>query len=497
MYKVQTMDKQGSRIDETEILRILHMHNPWWESKQIPSSKALPFKRRDFHKLLEDLTNPKVTAIIGARRVGKTVLMYQLIDHIISSFGSEKAMYLSLDDPYLKIDVKMLERIFDLYARYILRKPFSNLTEPIYIFLDEIQTLEGWELILKRWFDLGYRLKFFVSGSSSVNILTGGAESLVGRMRLQIVFPMKFLETIRFHMASEDFERRFDRVNWELRAALKTAVKENDAATFYSSLRENANLLAGDIDRIRLFLQSYLLKGGYPEVVKTDDLNQAAENLKTYLNLTIYKDIVRTFKIREPVAFEELIAVLARECSQRLNYSKLARTLELKRHTLKSYIYFLKTAFLISESEYYSKSRAKRIRREKKVYVNDPGIRNVAVGMLNDYLLSNAAELGKVVEAIVVDHCRRLRFDLEPASEIQTFYWKNKGYETDIVIELFQRSIPIEVKYRDTIDREDLKGLLEFSEKRKTPFQLVITKEKLDLNTNIVFIPLWLFLLMC
>jgi len=298
-------------------------------------------------------------------------------------------------------------------------------------------------------------------------------------------------------MASEDFERRFDRVSWELRVALKTAVKENDAATFYSSLRENANLLAEDIDHIRLFLQSYLLKGGYPEVVKTDDLNQTAENLKTYLNLTIYKDIVRTFKIRDPVAFEELIAVLARECSQRVNYSELARTLELKRHTLKSYIYFLKTAFLISESEYYSKSRAKRIRREKKVYVNDPGIRNVAVGMLNDYLLSNAAELGKVVEAIVADHCRRLKFDLEPTSEIQTFYWKNKGYETDILIELYQKSIPIEVKYRDTIDRKDLKGMLEFSEKHKTPFQLVITKEKLDLNTHIIFVPLWLFLLMC
>jgi len=490
-------DARELERDETEILRVLHVHNPWWESGKVPSSKALPFKRRDFHKLLKELEKPQTTAIVGARRVGKTILMYQLIDHIVSNFGHEKAMYLSLDDPYLNIDVKLLGRVFDLYSKYILKQPFSDITECVYIFLDEIQTLDGWELVLKRWFDLGYKIKFFVSGSSSVNILSGGAESLVGRMRLQTVFPMKFLETICFHMKDEDFERRFDHVNWKLREALKVAIEKDDAGVLYSALRENANSLTGDMDHIMLFLQDYLLKGGYPEVVKIDDLDEAAENLKTYLNLTIYKDIVKTFKIRDPAAFEELIAVLARECCQRLNYSELARVLELKRHTLRSYIYFLKTTFLISESEYYSKSRAKRIRREKKVYINDAGVRNVAVGALSDYLLSSTAELGKVVEAVVADHCMRLMRDLEPASEKQLFYWKNKGHETDIVVELLRKPVPIEVKYRNSIDRKDLKGLLEFSKKHETPLQVVITRDKLDMNGNIVFIPLWLFLLMC
>jgi len=490
-------DSEKLRSAETEILRILYLHNPWWDSGQVPPSKALPFKRRDFYKLLEELKNPKISVIIGARRVGKTVLMYQLIDYVVSNFGSKRAMYISLDDPYLKVDVQLLGRILDLYSKYVLKQPFSDISEPVYIFLDEIQTLDGWELVLKRWFDLGYKMKFFVSGSSSVNILTGGAESLIGRMRLQIVFPLKFLETIRFHMAAEDFKRRFDKVNWRLREAFLKAVEKNDAVIFYSALVEHANSLAGDIDRVLLFLQDYLLKGGYPEVLKFDSLDVVAESLKTYLNLTIYKDIVRTFKIRDPIAFEELIALLARECGQRVNYSELARILGLKRHTLKAYIYFLKTAFLISESEYYSRSRAKRVRKEKKIYINDPGIRNVAAGTLNDYLLSNTTELGKIVEAVVADHCKRLKFDLEPTHEVQLFYWKNKGYETDIVFDLHQKPIPIEVKYRDTVDAKDLKGILEFSEVHKPPFQMLITKEKLDIKDNTILIPLWLFLLMC
>ncbi|RJS82995.1 ATP-binding protein [Candidatus Bathyarchaeota archaeon] len=133
----------------------------------------------------------------------------------------------------------------------------------------------------------------------------------------------------------------------------------------------------------------------------------------------------------------------------------------------------------------------------KKVYINDPGVRNVAVGALNEYLLGDTAELGKVIEAVVADHCRRLKFALEPTSEIQTFYWKNKQYETDIIIEMFQKPLPIEVKYRERIDKRDLRGLLEFSERNKPSIKIVVTRERLDQNDEIIFIPLRLFLMMC
>lgn len=492
-----TRTRSSAPVEETELLRILYVHNPWWTTGQVPAVKAPAFKRRDYQNLLEDLDSPKIVAVVGARRVGKTTLMYQLVQHVIVKAGPERAMYLSLDDPYLKITAESLKTIFDLYAKYVLKEPLSELKEPAYFFLDEVQSLKNWDLVLKRWFDLGYKAKFYVSGSSSVNILTGGAESLVGRLSPQIVLPMRFLETVRFQMREEDFERRFNHVNWELRKTLQKAVQDNDAEAFYSSLRESSNFLAKDIDRVILFLQQYLLKGGYPEVVAMEDLLLASETLRNYLNLTIYKDIVRTFKIRDPIAFEELISVLAKECCQRMNYSKLARTLGLRRKTLKAYLYYLKAAFLISESEYYSRSRMKRVRRERKIYINDPGIRNVAVGTLNEYLLRDPVELGRVAEGVVADHCKRLKFNLEPASEIQLFYWKNQGYEVDIAVELLRKPVPVEVKYRDVIEERDLKGLREFVESQNPPFSIAVTKDRLDLSGSIIFVPLWLFLLIC
>ncbi|MBS7619321.1 ATP-binding protein [Candidatus Bathyarchaeota archaeon] len=486
-----------TEVDETERLRILYVHNPWWTTGRVPEAKAQEFKRRDYYMLLKTLYRPEIVAVVGARRVGKTTLMYQLIDYVIGKVGPERAMYISLDDPYLKINADSLRTIFDLYAKNVLKEPFSEIKNSVYIFLDEVQSLVGWDQVLKRWFDLGYKAKFYVSGSSSVNILTGGAESLVGRLSPQIVMPMKFLETVRFHMKEEDFERRFNHVNWRLKDALLKAVEEGDVTIFYSSLRENANALAGDIDRIHLFLQSYLIKGGYPEIVSMEDLPRASETLRNYFNLTIYKDIVRTFKIRDPVAFEELISILARECCQRFNYSRLARTLDLRRETLKAYLFYLKTAFLICESEYYSRSLVKRSRREKKIYINDPGIRNVAVGAMNEYLLRNPAELGRVVEGVVADHCKRLKFNLEPSYELQLFYWKSQGCEVDIVMELLQKPVPVEVKYRDSFDEKDMKGLNMFNESHEPPLSLVVTKERLDLQGKTILIPLWLFLLLC
>jgi predicted AAA+ superfamily ATPase len=483
--------------EETELLRILYIHNPWWTTGRVPDAKAPAFKRRDYYGLVETLETPEITAVVGARRVGKTTLMYQLVEYIVGKVGPSRVMYISLDDPYLKITAESLKTIFELYGKYVLREPLSELRKPVYFLLDEVQSLKGWDLVLKRWLDLGYNVKFYVSGSSSVNILTGGAESLVGRLNPQIVFPMKFLETLRFHMKEEDFERRFNDVNWSLRRALEKAIRDGDAVSLYSSLRENSNFMAKDLDRIILYLQEYLLKGGYPEVVDTQDPLRASEILRNYLNLTIYKDIVRTFKIRDPEAFESLISVLAKECCQRLNYSELARALDLKRQTLKAYLYYLKTTFLVSESEYYTESRVKRARRERKVYINDPGMRNTAVGALNEYLLSNTLELGKVVEAVVTDHCRRLKLDLDPASGTQIFYWRNHGYEVDIVVELFQRPIPIEVKYRDAIAERDIRGLTEFDHSHKPPLSIVVTRQELTLSGSTIFVPLWLLLFIC
>jgi len=485
-----------SSLDDSEILRILYSQNPWWVQKPIPQVKLKEFKRRDYYKLQPQLDNDKIIALIGARRVGKTTLLYQVINKLLGRINPQNILLVNLDDPYLHVTLSNMDKILTVYSTNILKQSFDSLSEPVYMFLDEIQSLQDWQLVLKRWYDLGYKIKFIVSGSSSIGILEGTSESLVGRIRHQIVLPMKFLEYVRFKEQNQIGEL-VDSINARLRGALKNAVTQKDPGLFHNEADLAIKELTPYQDRIVALLQEYFIKGGYPENAGIDDLTTCGENLREYLQLTLYKDIMRVSEVRDPKALEKLFAIISRESSQRVNRTNLAKTLVIKRSTtLNTYIHLLKTAYLISESEFYSKSAAKQTRRETKMYVHDVGIRNVSASVFDDQVLTNPVEIGKIVETVAADHTKRLKFNLDSTVESAVFYWQD-NYEVDLVIELFQNPLPIEIKYKERVSLSDLQGLRKFDNEFHPPMMITVTKNQLEIHDKIVFVPIWLYLLMC
>ncbi len=484
-----------NNISDTEILKILYSHNPWWSNRPIPASKLKDFKRRDYYKIIQQLESDVILAMIGARRVGKTTLLYQLIEELLDRINSKNILFVNLDDPYLRISLENLDKIFTVYSTNILKKSFESSNETIYIILDEIQSLKNWQNALKRWFDLGYKIKFIVTGSSSTGILEGSSESLVGRIKHQIVLPMKFLEYMRFK-EQNDLEQLVDSANRRLRESLKNSVVQRNPSIFFDELDNSSKLLLPHESELHVYLQEYLIKGGYPQNVAIDDLVVCGDNLKQYLQLTLYKDIMKISQVREPKALEYLFLIIAKESSQIFNRTNVSQTLGVKRSTtLNTYINLLKTAYLVSEAEYYSKGAIKRARKETKAYVNDVGIRNVSASVFDEQVLVNGTELGKIVETVTADHTKRLKFNLEHLNA-DIFYWSD-GHEVDLVIELFQVPLPIEVKYRDNVNSNDLKGLKKFKERFDPPVMIVITKNQLELHEEKVYVPLWLYLLMC
>ncbi|SMH72230.1 ATP-binding protein [Candidatus Nitrosotalea okcheonensis] len=495
MTRKRTKITEKDLSSEPEILRILYQHNPWWMDKPIPDIKLKKFKQSDYFYLEQELENNKITAVIGARQVGKTTMLYQLIEKLLSNNKPQNVFFLSLDDQYLKITLQNLNKIFEIYALNIIKIPLDELKQRVYFFLDEIQTVQDWEIILKRWYDLGYKIKFIISGSSSMNILQGTSESLVGRIKPQTVLPMKFLEYIRLKEQNKLGELT-NATNLEMRRALKHSIIQNKAKPFYKACTVASKLFSPFKDKMMVYLNQYVIKGGYPEIAFIDNMALCAENLRNYLHLTLYKDIMRTGKIRDPVALENLVSILAKESSQIINHTNIAKNLDLKRETLNTYLYLLKTVYLISESEFYSKSRVKRIRKEKKVYVNDIGIRNMAASALDDQILTDSTEVGKMIETVIADHTKRLKFNLEQNYSPPLFYWREK-YEVDIILDLLQKPLPIEVKYREQIQESDLRGLNSFKENFKVPMSLVLTKDHLEMDGSTIFMPSWLYMIMC
>ena len=480
-------------MEELEILRVLNKYNPWWSNKEIPPSKISEFKRGDFHIVKGMLSKREIISVIGPRRVGKTILIHQLIyDLLQSGISPSRILYLSVDEFELKKGGAEIKDVFEVYSKYIAKKPLDSLQEIHYLFLDEIQEIPSWEKILKNWYDLGYNLKFIISGSSSIWIHKGTEESLLGRIKTTVMMPLKFSEVLRYRgIIPEDFCKTIN----SIKEAFIRAAEDNKPDRLIKELEKFMGDMILIKDKIMIELNRYIIVGGYPEFLEEKDYSKISESIRDKIKLIFFKDIIRYFKIRNPEVLEDLFKLLSKNSGGNFNIAKTAGLLDIQRPTLKDYLKYLTKAYLIKNSEFYSMSRKTRIRKQEKIYVLDPGIRNAIIDYLDDTLLKDREELGTVIEGIIFDHLIRFKFNLEKGPEPEIFYWKNKK-EIDFVLAVKRKPVPIESKNRKNIKGDVYETIDEFTDENKSPFGIVITMDEFAVKGKIIEIPFWAFLVM-
>ena len=479
-------------MDELEIVKVLNRYNPWWDGRAISEGKTILFKRGDFYEISRNLNRKEIVSIVGPRRVGKTILIHQLIKELLDKgIDSKKILYLSVDEvEFVKGSVE-LKDVFEVYFKYIVKMPLNELSDTHYLFLDEIQELENWEKILKNWYDLGYKIKFIISGSSSIWISKGSEESLLGRIKTSVMMPLKFSEVLRYRgIISEEFQEEKKKIH----STLIKSIESKNAILLKGELEKFAGLMASKRDIIEIELNRYLISGGYPEFLDEKSYERIAESIRDKIKLIFFKDIVRYFRIRNSSVLEDLFKLLSKNSGNFFNIIKTAEILGIQRPTLKDYLKYLSKAYLIKNSEFYSGSRKTRIRKQNKIYVLDSGVRNGISDYLDESLLNDETELGMIVQGVVFDHLLRLKFNLEPGPETEIFYWNNKK-EIDFVMEIKRTGIPFEVKYRNKLPDSTIEEIEAFLNEKKSPFGFVITKNLFKLEGNVLRLPLWLFLL--
>ncbi|MBN2488675.1 MAG: ATP-binding protein [Methanosarcinaceae archaeon] len=471
-------------VEPDKILNLLYEYNPWWRGKEIQIPE---YRTKWFDSLVSELDDQKIEIIYGPRQVGKTVLMKQIVRHLIDNrnISPHNIMYLSMDHTSINLLCpEPIKDVVDVYSNYIKPSEF----ERAYIFLDEIQTIENWSSYLKQFYDLQYPVKFIVSGSSSTEIEKGGSESLVGRSRLRLMLQWKFADFVNFSLFRE--QRDGSLYNVPETAWFEDAVFKRNANTLFAAFEMyRETLLKNDID-LGKYIMEYLIKGGYPALADAD-YESARDMLMERFGLTIHKDIMRIFAIRNIKGLENIVLRCAMQSGQVTDYHGFAKSVGIKYDTFMAYLGYLMDVFLVSESRFYSKSDS-TFKKGKKLYLRDHPTRNVLIGLLNRRLFEFGEEIGKTVETVVHDHSSRLAYRLE--GHLQGNYWKGKK-EVDIVIRLGTISIPIEVKYQEHPD--DIGGLKECMQEFDSPFGIVVTKDTFKLKSNILFVPLHLFLAVC
>ena len=505
-----------------QILKILtKKFNPWWVGKRIPIES---FRRSDFDYISPQLRKQNAITLIGPRQIGKTTLMRQIINELITAEGKDpsRILYADLGDAELRVaSQNLIPDILEVYQKDVLHEELSSLSSEICLFFDEVQRDNDWAEALKSQIDSDHEKKIHIlaTGSSSLKITQKSKETLPGRSELQLMLPLKFVDAVRLRsymksqpqgsgnmfpvIISQENALDAEKLRKEgkaLRAEFDTALSKGAFGDFYSSCKELSKAYISNEAELQKSLLDYITKGGYPAVIKTEDTAACQRLLTSYANDVIVKDLMPWHRIRDFDTAEKLLFLIAKLSGNILNRQSLNRQLPgANGATIAKYISFFEQLKLMSQIPIYSKS-IEGSAKHPKVYFQDAGLRNALCGVLDAAF--NSEEQGHLAETVVCDHLHRLSFKLNSNSAGQISCYRAKGSkdvekEIDFImlVPKHRVELPIEVKFRENSGGMEL--MRNFMQDRKQKLGVVITREELLLKEGILYIPLWIFLIMC
>lgn len=245
------------------------------------------------------------------------------------------------------------------------------------------------------------------------------------------------------------------------------------------------------------YFHEYLLRGGFPQTVKVDNIAYAQKLLREdIIDKVLKRDMTALFGVRHVLDLEKLFLYLCMHDGGILDIAALCSNLALNRHTVQNFIELLEATHLIYKLLPFSGGKSV-LRAKYKIYLADAAIAP-AVLLKNKDILNDSNALGKLIETAVLKHLQVY----SAAQNGRLTYWQNAAQkETDIVVEQGAKVIPFEIKYRShSVKQHELKGFLDFCKKNKIEEAFVITKLLNDFgpienpfNTKIMRIPAALF----
>lgn len=286
----------------------------------------------------------KAFAVIGVRRAGKTSFLAQCrADRLADSRPPEAQLLLSLEDERLAgLSVDGLGWLLEEHARQ-----FPGLRESgaMTLYLDEVQTVPGWEGLVRRLMDAG-GVELFISGSSAKLLSREVATSLRGRAMEVLVHPFSFREALR-HAGVEPPEP-VERLRPPERAALDQR------------------------------LRRYLAEGGFPEAQGAAPRDRAAL-LSGYVDVVVLRDVIERHAVSNPLALRwierQLLANPGGSFSVKKHYDTLrSQGVAVGKDTLHTYLAHLEDAFLLRTVAMHSASERQRMVNPRKAYPVDPGL---------------------------------------------------------------------------------------------------------------------------
>lgn len=316
--------------------------------------------KRKIQKTIENcLFKGKAVVIFGAQQVGKTTLVKE-----IQKKYPNDSTFLNCDEPDIRA----------AFANKTSTELKSFLGNKKLVILDEAQRIKDIGLTLKLIIDSFPEIQIVATGSSPFDLSNQIAEPLTGRK-------------YEFHLYPFSLE--------EL-----TAV--------YSVL---------EINRI---LEQRIVLGMYPEI--TFSGKESEDKLKSIARSYLYKDILQYQNIKNAEAIEKLLQALALQIGNEVSYNELAQMTGVDKNTVASYIQILEKAFIIFRLRPFSRNLRNELKKLRKIYFFDTGIRNALINNFNP--LSLRQDTGVLWENFVISE--KIKQNSNNNSEKNVYFWRTR-----------------------------------------------------------------------
>ncbi len=484
-----------------ELVADLEVMNPWWRGQ--PLREIEPFRRWAFDEALRrlDAGIAPIVAIRGPRRIGKSVIQQQLVEHLLLErrIPPERILRVQFDElPSLGSFQQPMSSIIRWYEDEILKQSINALArdnKDVFLLFDEIQDLPSWHAQVKSIVD-HIAAKALISGSSALRIHRE-RNSLAGRISTIDLGPLRLQEVAKIgHLGvMEPFQKQ-------------PAVGEWLDPDFWLDLNRHGHEHRAVL---RKCFQRFAALGGFPICHKNGDTDLAslsAEVVNSVVNRTIDHEPLESSERVNRDVLREVFRYLCRRTAQSITHKRIAAEVQailgggVSEAGVRSAIRFLDDSMLIhtiAPLEMLQKKQAS----SAKLCLCDHFVRRA---MLQESVPLDPSELksepqavatlaGHLVEGIMASFLKRV-----PGVELSWFPERDQEPEIDFILTIGVKRIPVEVKYkRGRLARTECKGIYSFCGKEhyNAPFGLVITQDFAGrINRHVVAVPASRFLLL-
>ncbi len=286
------------------MIRSIGISNPWWRDGTVSNELALPFKRKAFEDLIRLAKLRPITMVSGLRRVGKSTLLYQLIQHLLEEgVEAKKILYFSFDE--------RVDEITDILSVYKDNTGVEWERDRCFVFLDEIQKLKGWSNKLKIIYDSKPNVKFIVTGSSSFKLESEAMKNLAGRYFDLFIDPLSFNEYLELKGSKIDLR--------------------------------HPKLWEGEIKNE---FRNYLPRA-YPEIIGYKDISLVKRYIKETVIDRILRDDIERFKGVSRELLETLVEIFYGSPGVYINYDSMSNDLKVSKKTLIKHVMYLESSYII------------------------------------------------------------------------------------------------------------------------------------------------------